>query len=53
MTQIPEEINYKEAYEREHLKSAELASRVAELEEKNDLFLVDKSFLLVIMTSYY
>ena len=37
MTQISEEINYKEAYEREHLKSAELASRVAELEEKNDL----------------
>jgi len=37
MTQIPEEINYKEAYEKEHLKSAELASRVAELEEKNDL----------------
>ena len=37
MTQIPEEINYKEAYEREHLKSAGLASRVAELEEKNDL----------------
>ena len=37
MTQIPEEINYKEAYEREHLKSAQLASRIAELEEKNDL----------------
>ena len=37
MTQIPEEINYKEAYEKEHLKSAALASRVAELEEKNDL----------------
>ena len=37
MTQIPEEINYKEAYEKEHLKSAQLASRVAELEEKNDL----------------
>ncbi len=32
-----EEINYKEAYEKEHLKSARLASRVAELEEKNDL----------------
>ena len=37
MTQISEEINYKEAYEKEHLKSAQLASRVAELEEKNDL----------------
>ena len=37
MTLIPEEINYKEAYEKEHLKSAQLASRVAELEEKNDL----------------
>ena len=37
MTQISEEINYKEAYEREHLKSAQLASSVAELEEKNDL----------------
>ena len=37
MTKFPEEINYKEAYEREHLKAAELAGRVAELEEKNDL----------------
>ena len=36
MTQISEEINYKEAYEKEHLKSAQLASRVAELEEKNE-----------------
>ena len=37
MTEIQKEINYKEAYEREHLKSAELAARIAELEEKNDL----------------
>ena len=37
MKQIPEEINYKEAYEKEHLKCARLAGRVAELEEKNDL----------------
>ena len=31
-----ETMDYKEAYEREHLKCADLASRVAELEEKND-----------------
>ncbi len=31
-----ETINYKEAYEKEHLKCADLASRVAELEEKNE-----------------
>ena len=36
MVQNSEEINYKEAYERERLKSAVLAGRVAELEEKND-----------------
>lgn len=29
-------IDYKEAYEKEHIKCADLASRVAELEEKND-----------------
>lgn len=29
-------MNYKEAYEKEHIKSADLAGRVAELEEKND-----------------
>ena len=29
-------MDYKEAYEREHIKCADLASRVAELEEKND-----------------
>lgn len=34
---MTEEMNYKEAYEKEHLKCADLASRVAELEEKNDL----------------
>lgn len=28
--------DYKELYEKEHIKSADLASRVAELEEKND-----------------
>lgn len=31
-----ETIDYKEAYEKEHLKCAELASRVAQLEEKNE-----------------
>lgn len=31
-----ENIDYKEAYEKEHIKSADLAGRVAELEEKND-----------------
>lgn len=31
-----ETMDYKEAYEKEHLKCADLASRVAELEEKND-----------------
>jgi len=30
------EINYKEAYEQEHLKSADLAARVASLEAKNE-----------------
>lgn len=30
------EMDYKEAYEKEHLKSAELASRIAELEAKNE-----------------
>ncbi len=30
------EMDYKEAYEQEHLKCAELASRIAELEAKND-----------------
>ena len=30
------EIDYKEAYEAEHLKCADLASRVAELEAKNE-----------------
>lgn len=29
-------MDYKEAYEKEHIKSADLAGRVAELEEKND-----------------
>lgn len=29
-------MDYKEAYEKEHLKSAELASRIAELEAKNE-----------------
>ena len=29
MTKISEEINYKEAYEKEHLKNARLASRIA------------------------
>ena len=31
-----ETADYKEAYEKEHIKAADLASRVAELEEKND-----------------
>lgn len=30
------EFDYKEAYEKEHIKCADLAERVAELEEKND-----------------
>lgn len=31
-----EEMDYREAYEKEHLKSADLAARVADLEEKNE-----------------
>ena len=31
-----QEIDYKEAYEQEHLKSAELAGRIADLEAKNE-----------------
>ena len=31
-----EAVDYREAYEREHLKSAELAARIADLEEKNE-----------------
>lgn len=31
-----EEMDYKNAYEQEHLKSAELAARVADLEAKNE-----------------
>lgn len=30
-------MDYKEAYENEHIKTADLASRVAELEEKNEI----------------
>lgn len=37
MGQTPETIDYKEAYEREHLKNARLASRIAALEEEKDL----------------
>ena len=29
-------MDYKELYEKEHIKSADLASRVAQLEEEND-----------------
>lgn len=31
-----EEMDYKEAYEKEHIKCADLAGRIAELEEKNE-----------------
>lgn len=34
---MAEELNFREAYEKEHLKNAELAERIALLEEKNDL----------------
>ena len=30
------EIDYKEAYEQEHMKAAELAGRIADLEAKNE-----------------
>ena len=30
------EMDYREAYEREHLKNADMASRIAELESKNE-----------------
>ena len=33
---IREAMDYKEAYEKEHIKCADLAERVAELEEKNE-----------------
>ena len=31
-----EEIDYKEAYEKEHIKCADLAGRIADLEEQNE-----------------
>ena len=37
MTRLPEETDYKEAYEKEHLKNARLAGRIAALEEEKDL----------------
>lgn len=37
MNQFPEEMDYKEAYEKEHLKCADYAERIAHLEDANDL----------------
>ncbi|MBO4980569.1 MAG: glycosyltransferase family 2 protein [Lachnospiraceae bacterium] len=36
MSNDQSDLEYKEAYEKEHLKNADLAARVAELEEKNE-----------------
>ncbi|MBR3608210.1 MAG: glycosyltransferase family 2 protein, partial [Lachnospiraceae bacterium] len=37
MIQVPESVDYKEAYEKEHKKNAKLAARIAALEEEKDL----------------